>query len=366
MAAIYEAAEQGDIAEVERLLQADPDCLNQQGRGGWTPLHWAAAGGHADVVKLLLSKGADDTIRDRQGYSAMYWAGHYHDEAEVTQILGRRWKDRVKQEIAHRETVEAEEKRQWQIASLHEAAQHGDVQRILQLLQTSPELVNVTRDAIFGTTLLMQAIRRGHIDVVHVLIGKGADTEARTMSDKSALSLAAEAGHAAIVNILIEHGARLDTLCSQSRTPLHHGSRSSSPSTVQALIDAGAGVNVQDERLRSPLHLAVQKSPGKGIVGYGVHAWVDAPHTRPISNDDIHSRQIQIVRSLLAGGADVTLRDYKGRTPLHVAAENKLEAVVRLLLDAGADVLARDGEDKTPLDLAVSQGHLAVAQLLQA
>ena len=36
-------------------------CLLQKGR---TPLHWASKGGHADIVCLLVSNGADINIKD--------------------------------------------------------------------------------------------------------------------------------------------------------------------------------------------------------------------------------------------------------------------------------------------------------------
>jgi ankyrin repeat protein len=37
---------------------------DRRGGSGWTALHWAAFGGHDDVVRLLLLAGADPTMRD--------------------------------------------------------------------------------------------------------------------------------------------------------------------------------------------------------------------------------------------------------------------------------------------------------------
>ena len=54
---LMNAAEKGDIKEVERLLSSGADV--NDGLPGITALHYAAARGHADVAKLLIDKGAD-------------------------------------------------------------------------------------------------------------------------------------------------------------------------------------------------------------------------------------------------------------------------------------------------------------------
>jgi ankyrin repeat protein len=190
MAAIHKAAEQGHVAEVERLLQADPECLNQQGSGGWTPLHWAAAGGHVEVVKLLLSKGEDDTIRDKQGHYAMYWAGHYHDRAEVTLILGNRWSERVKQEFAHKETVQA----------VHAAVQALDKAALIQILSTAPNLINCKDDR--NNTPLLLAAKTGNLAMVDYLLQAGADPTLRNIDGLTPEDRATALGYQAVVERL--------------------------------------------------------------------------------------------------------------------------------------------------------------------
>jgi serine/threonine-protein phosphatase 6 regulatory ankyrin repeat subunit B len=43
-------------------------------REGWTPIIWAAANGHADVVRILLASKADKNSKDRGGVSALIWS----------------------------------------------------------------------------------------------------------------------------------------------------------------------------------------------------------------------------------------------------------------------------------------------------
>ena len=60
------------------------------------------------------------------------------------------------------------------------------------------------------------------------------------------------------------------------------------------------------------------------------------------------------LRSYLADGHPVNIRDYRGKTPLHHALVTKYERddKVRALVEAGADVTMRDFEEQTPVDLA--------------
>lgn len=72
----------------------------------------------------------------------------------------------------------------------------------------------------------------------------------------------------------------------------------------------------------------------------------------------------EMVRLLLAAGAEVNLPGAYGATPLLVAACHGREAVVRLLVESGADVNAATVIGQTALDLAVERGHAAVVRAL--
>src|SRR5688572_28163016 len=56
---IFEACAAGEIERAERLLAEDTARVNAWSHDGWTPLHLAAFFGHAKLVELLLSGGAD-------------------------------------------------------------------------------------------------------------------------------------------------------------------------------------------------------------------------------------------------------------------------------------------------------------------
>lgn len=70
-------------------------------------------------------------------------------------------------------------------------------------------------------------------------------------------------------------------------------------------------------------------------------------------------------RAVIADRAVARLRDRRGRTLLHVAAERKDVALAKLLLDAGAEVDARDAVGRTPFLLAARSPAHEFAYLLQ-
>ena len=75
-------------ADVIDLLVRHGARLNSQDQtAGWTALIWAAKEGHLDSVDRLLVAGADKTVRDRQGRSALDWA-HIKGHDEIARRLG--------------------------------------------------------------------------------------------------------------------------------------------------------------------------------------------------------------------------------------------------------------------------------------
>ncbi|QOJ78899.1 ankyrin repeat domain-containing protein [Infirmifilum lucidum] len=82
---LLEAAARGDYGKVKELLDRGAD-VNTRDKYGWTPLHYAADGGHLEVARLLLDRGADVNTRDNDGRTPLDLAramGH----KEVVELL---------------------------------------------------------------------------------------------------------------------------------------------------------------------------------------------------------------------------------------------------------------------------------------
>ena len=84
---IFEAAQNGDLQEVQRHLDqgTSPDEMDTRLR--WPLLHFAAAGGHPEVLALLLTKGADiHQPSQLTGTTALHTAA-YHGQLAAARFL---------------------------------------------------------------------------------------------------------------------------------------------------------------------------------------------------------------------------------------------------------------------------------------
>jgi ankyrin repeat protein len=63
--------------------------VNAQNRSGGTPLMWSAVYGHDDAARLLLSRGADASLKDSDGITAAEWAVRNKRDS-VIQLLKRK------------------------------------------------------------------------------------------------------------------------------------------------------------------------------------------------------------------------------------------------------------------------------------
>lgn len=115
-------------------------------------------------------------------------------------------------------------------------------------------------------------------------------------------------------------------------TPLHVAAALYRTAGARALIDAGANVHARNRHGAEPLHSACQGQPGS-------ESW------NP-------TEQAATIELLIRAGADPNAVDKRGVAPLHRAVRTRCAAAVRALLENGADSTLKNGSGSTPLSLA--------------
>lgn len=74
MTCLHLAARSGSVEMCNLLLNSEALPINVQDDGGWTPLVWASEHGKAEVVRFLLSRGADPNLKDGEENIALHWS----------------------------------------------------------------------------------------------------------------------------------------------------------------------------------------------------------------------------------------------------------------------------------------------------
>ena len=192
---IHDAVKNGNIDEVQWQLDAGVD-VNEESSNGLTPLHYAASAGHNDIVELLIERGANVNATDSgKGGTPLDYA-HWGDQEEVIETLN-----------AHNAQREHEKggKGIGQSSLIHDAALDGDIDEMQRQLDAG---VDPNLKSSKGATPLFYAVYGGHLDIVELLITRGADVNAVYLNN-SVLDQAHSYDDQEIVELLEVHGAEV-------------------------------------------------------------------------------------------------------------------------------------------------------------
>ncbi|XP_001603027.1 NF-kappa-B inhibitor cactus [Nasonia vitripennis] len=150
---------------------------------------------------------------------------------------------------------------------------------------------------------------------------------------------------------LAPHPCLLDIINDESHTALHLAVMIREPQIVRRLVLAGANTTVRTRGGNTPLHMACS------------HGDLDCARalTEPITKSEMNWTAGKPQFS----PANLNMRNYTGKTCLHIAASRGHVEMVDHLLRVGADVNVQEGlGGKTALHLAIENGHRQVVHFL--
>ena len=150
------------------------------------------------------------------------------------------------------------------------------------------------------------------------------------------------------VELVLHHGLDVNFPAKGNRTPLLWASLRCSSEFVKTLIDLGAETNARREDNRTPLILATDWKNYMAVhILTKIGADTDAQEVEGMAALHIAScRSANITQCLIESGCNVNLQSATGRTPLHLAVQNKQKHVVKMLLENNADVGKRGKQDR--------------------
>lgn len=356
--ALHRAALNNQAGAIDVLVEAGA-IIDAPDKAGRTALHSASAEGSSDAVVALLGHGADQDALDNnvdggRGRSPLHLAagsGHLIAAAALVAAradVGFRYGDN-------------------EVSALDSAAVSGHLAVIEVII---PHVSDINATATDGRTVLHRAAFFNQACAIDVLVGAGADLEAR---DKGYAWMpvhdASCEGSSDAIVALLGHGAKKNALDTEGRAPLHLAAEGGHVPAVHALLAAGADCGLRyGEGELSALDLAVREAHLDMLPEIINHGDVNDANSRGYTA--LHHAafwdEAEAVDALVEGGAHVGVRENGGWTPLHAAAIKGSSEAVRALLRHGVDPSALDGEGRAPLHLAAEHGHIYAAEALLA
>ncbi|KAM7185523.1 hypothetical protein V8F20_011779 [Naviculisporaceae sp. PSN 640] len=225
-----------------------------------------------------------------------------------------------------------------------------------------------------GRTLLMHFLLEKTDNPAKILLDEKRDqinVEALDLEQQSALFYASLAGHQHIIRRLVkDFGADPNRQNIRGQTPLDRVLESHAETKmwiVQELIDLGANPDIPDHEGQTHFMRAFAANDLDRMRVFLSSGKVDI-NRQDSEGDSLlhrecadHNPSVEVMRQLVEWGADVTLKNYSGETPLHVLLSKwtnrmvgQLEEFCQVLLAPQSDINAKNDRGQTVLHLGAS------------
>ncbi len=223
-----------------------------------------------------------------------------------------------------------------------------------------------SRDSLGRTPLHVAATAYGPKErVIRLLLAKGADPNARDNDGASPLDDAAWGGYAKSAALLMDGGASINSQESKTgATPLNEAAFKGHADVVELLLARGADESIRDHAGFSPVENAIRERHPE-VVSIFLNHVRDSKLLSHLLEQAVRIGQEDVVATVLDAGASIDGHFASGSTALYDASLNGNDALVSLLVSRGANVNERETDSlTTPLYAAAAFDRQEVVSTL--
>ncbi|XP_065826126.1 transient receptor potential cation channel subfamily A member 1-like isoform X2 [Oscarella lobularis] len=362
---IHQAAAEGDLEAVRRIVSSHPDAVLSADEHGATALHHASSESALEVMDHLIQNHADLNSQDEQGETPLHWAITFEKPEAVKLLLRNGAATDVKTTT-------------WETA-LHTAVRIQSNEMVLIL--ATHEGIDVNIRGEHARTPLHMASLGENTDIVDTLMAHKAYPCIADGNGLRPIHLASRQGKPHMVNYLIDLAVTrfnypLDNVVNftddDGMSGLHQAISGGNIPVAKLLLERGCRLFNTDSRAESPFHLACSQGSVPMIETILNHC-KDATEKLleakdPTGQTPLHKAAIfnhlTVAKFLINKGASVNATDNFGRTPLLVAAQAGSKETMQFLLSQGADTDRRDTNNRNFIHLAIIKQNEPVAELI--
>ncbi|XP_063924442.1 uncharacterized protein LOC135138401 [Zophobas morio] len=319
---LHIAAQTGNVAALDILTKKGASINYQNGMGN-TALHIVIMTGRLQLIPFLLHEGSSVNLPDNNNNTSLHYIVQTGELSMIKDIVDRETyiiKNNLGQSPLDLATIQNREDildllltkslpgknisiQGYMQMPLSNAVFTGQVKILHCLIKHG---VNVNAMLKNVTILCIAAFRR-HIEIVDLLLRKGADPNIRVFGNMNALSFAVISQNIEIIKLLLSHNVEIFDSDHGGNTCLIKAVTDENKEIVDMLLKHGVNVNARNNRGASAMHFAAA-----------------------IGN-------IYLINTLLKYNGDVNIKNKKGGTPLHVAVLYERKKAIEFLIRNGAD-----------------------------
>ncbi|XP_056680871.1 ankyrin repeat domain-containing protein 55 isoform X1 [Monodelphis domestica] len=194
---LHAATAEPDVKLITVLLQqSNPSEINHQDNEGMTPLHWAAFHNRPQHAQILLEKGADPTMVDKDFRTALHWAAQSGNKTLCSIILSHHQGQSI---------INYDDENGKTCVHIAAAAGYSD---IISELAKVPDC-NLQALDVDDRTPLHWAAAAGKAECVQSLLQLGSESSPRDINENTPLAYAVRCGHTACISLLSQESSRL-------------------------------------------------------------------------------------------------------------------------------------------------------------